>query len=68
MSEWIKYEGEGQPVPNETLVNWRYQNQEEEEGPFWYNDDVAAPAEELDWNIEGKTGDITYYRVVEEEC
>jgi hypothetical protein len=62
-NEWIEYDGKGQPVPDGYVVNWRYLHQEQEEGPYEYTDDVAALAEELDWSIEGVTGDITHYRV-----
>jgi hypothetical protein len=60
---WIEYEGKGCPVPDGTLVNWR--NLEQEDSPlFW--DNISEPAQNLDWDITGESGDITHYRVVEE--
>jgi hypothetical protein len=62
---WIVYDGNGQPVSDNTPVNWRYRGQELIE-PFEEFDDDVVFAKHLDWNIEEATGDITHYRVVEE--
>jgi hypothetical protein len=58
-SEWVRYDGKGQPVPNNVLVDVMLVNEIE----FGR---VASPglSQDWDWAIAGNDGDIIAYRVV----
>ncbi len=58
MSEWIPYNGDGQPVANGVLVEVKFRR---DLFPAW--DMTSTPAEVMRWTHKGYPGDIVAYRI-----
>jgi hypothetical protein len=57
-SRWFKYDGDGCPVPEDTMVRVFLRNVE---GAEDWETPVSREAGEWDWSIEDGEGDITWY-------